>query len=63
MSDLELPLLGRGWTIELPLEDWTRLVEACQESIEMHRNEKLDTILRQALAAAVSSPPFPFELE
>jgi hypothetical protein len=57
MSDLELPLLGRDWTITLPLEDWSRLVEACQVQIEVFRDEHLDHVLQQALAAAVASPP------
>lgn len=57
MPDLELPLLGRDWKVELPLEDWNRLVEACHEAVEVHRDEKLDRILREALVVAVASPP------
>jgi hypothetical protein len=57
MSDLELPLTGRDWTISLPLEDWSRLIECCKEVVIVSRDERLDQVLQQALAAAVASPP------
>ena len=57
MPDLELPLLGRNWQVTLPLEDWSRLVQAVQVSIEVTRDEHLDKVLQQALAAATAVPP------
>jgi hypothetical protein len=57
MSDLELELTGRDWTITLPLEDWSRLIEVCKEQIIVHSDERLDAVLSQALAAAEAHPP------
>jgi hypothetical protein len=57
MSDLELPLTGRDWTVTLPLEQWGNLVVACQQAVEVYRDEHFDAVLQQALAAAVATPP------
>jgi len=54
---LDLPLEGRDWIIWLPLEQWANLVQAVEQSIEVFRDERLDTILQQALTVATAVPP------
>ena len=56
-GNLDLPLVGRDWRIEVPMEQWASLVQACQEIITMRGDEHLDALLQQALAVAVAVPP------